>query len=255
MGLFSFLRKNQQTSTSREDKFYSRAEEESRVKSPETVSRKRKASNEAVAPLLPQKKRARRRLIGAIALVLTAVIGLPMIFDSEPKRLSDDIDIQIPSKEKPLPTMKLPSSGSPASATLATKVPATAALDPQEEILEVPALSPSVEPAKTPRTDKDSVSEKKVDNKLAIPKPAPDKPAEKYLIQVAALATKEKINELQAKLKAAGIKFFTQTVPTVSGERTRIRIGPFNTKEEAEKMRAKLIKLGLNGTLIPIHTN
>jgi len=49
--------------------------------------------------LIPEKKRARRRLIGAVAIVLAVVIGLPMVLDSEPKPLSKNIVIQIPSKD------------------------------------------------------------------------------------------------------------------------------------------------------------
>lgn len=52
---------------------------------------------------LPEKKRARRRLIGAVALVLAAVIGLPMVFDSEPKQTAPQIAIEIPSKDELLP--------------------------------------------------------------------------------------------------------------------------------------------------------
>ena len=49
---------------------------------------------------MPEKKRARRRLVGAIALALLVAVGLPMLLDSEPKPLSTDIDIRIPSKDK-----------------------------------------------------------------------------------------------------------------------------------------------------------
>jgi DedD protein len=44
------------------------------------------------------RRRARRRLVGAIALVVLAVIVLPIIFDKEPKPVSQDIVIQIPSQ-------------------------------------------------------------------------------------------------------------------------------------------------------------
>jgi DedD protein len=70
-------------------------------------------------------------------------------------------------------------------------------------------------------------------------------------VQVAAFATPEKVNELRNKLKSAGITSYTQRVATESGEKIRVRIGPFTSKEEADKMRAKLAKLGLNGTLVP----
>jgi DedD protein len=80
---------------------------------------------------------------------------------------------------------------------------------------------------------------------------AAEKKSGKFVIQVAALATKEKVNELQTKLKDAGIHSYTQKVATEAGDRTRIRVGPFANKDEAERIRAKIVKLGLNGTLVP----
>jgi DedD protein len=47
-------------------------------------------------PMLPEKRRAHRRLIGALALVVAAIVGLPMILDSQPKPTVTDISIQIP---------------------------------------------------------------------------------------------------------------------------------------------------------------
>ena len=44
------------------------------------------------------RRRARRRLVGAIALVVFAVIVLPIVFDKEPRPISQDIVIQIPSQ-------------------------------------------------------------------------------------------------------------------------------------------------------------
>jgi DedD protein len=81
--------------------------------------------------------------------------------------------------------------------------------------------------------------------------PAADKKPGKFIIQVAALASRDKVDELQGRLKNAGIKSYTQRVATDNGERTRIRVGPFGSKEEAEKARARLSKLGLSGTLAP----
>jgi DedD protein len=45
------------------------------------------------------RKRARRRLVGAITLVIAAVVILPMVLDSKPKQRSQEIDIRIPSEE------------------------------------------------------------------------------------------------------------------------------------------------------------
>jgi DedD protein len=303
MGLFSFLRKNKQESASDDSTFYSRAEEvpgATRGRGKRRQGKQAAQSDASNDPVLPEKKRARRRLIGAVALVLAAVVGLPMILDSEPKPLADDIAIQIPSRDKLLPP---PANPKPDTPPTASRVEASASLDPKEEVIAPPAPDtaqaaaktpsptprlavapraeeeaakeprPVVKPAKAvvadkaervehaehvaakadPRTVRKNddaararaLLEGKVDPQTAEKKP------EKFVIQVAALATKEKIDELQSKLKGAGIKSYTQKVATASGDRTRIRVGPFPSKDEAEKMRARIVKLGLNGTLVP----
>lgn len=282
MSLFSFLRKNKQESASDDGAFYSRAEEESKAVRGRTRRRSAQA-DPATDPVLPEKKRARRRLIGAVALVLAAVIGLPMILDSEPKPLADDVVIQIPSKEKAAPM----ESAAPALAQQ------DASLDAKEEMIEPPAAEtkpapeatkaaqevaappaqtnandaakPETAPAKT--ADKAQPAPAKTESKavdrsedaaralaLLEGKPDPksaDKKAGKFVIQVAALATQEKVDELQAKLKQGGISSYTQKIATASGTRTRIRVGPFASKDEAEKVRARIVKLGLNGTVVP----
>ena len=59
------------------------------------------------------KRRGRRRLVGALALVLLAVIVLPMVFDPEP-RPGPTVSVRIPGedetpfKPKPLPQKKEP---------------------------------------------------------------------------------------------------------------------------------------------------
>lgn len=278
MGLFSFLRKKQQESSVGNSDFYSQADEEQ----PSGRS-KRKQSNkrtEAVDPVLPEKKRARRRLIGAIALVLAAVIGLPMILDSEPKPLSDDINIQIPSKDTAAPIAQ-----SKAPTTQKNSQPTAESLSPDEEVIEAPAsqvaakteVKPeeksevkAVEPEKKPQVAKVETPEHKVATPPTIAKTdhsdeaararaildgkantAAPKASGKIVLQVAALATQDKVNELQKKLQGAGLKSFTQKVATESGERIRVRVGPFANEAEAEKARAKLTKLGLTGKQVP----
>ncbi len=48
---------------------------------------------------LQLKKRARRRLVGAIVLVTAVAVVLPMVLDSEPRPSSQSIEIQIPSPD------------------------------------------------------------------------------------------------------------------------------------------------------------
>src|SRR3989338_3229864 len=46
------------------------------------------------------KRKARRRLIGAVALTLAVVVILPMVLDSEPKLTGQDIELRIPAPDK-----------------------------------------------------------------------------------------------------------------------------------------------------------
>jgi DedD protein len=285
MSLFSFFRKNKQESSSGDGKFYARADQKA---TPTRGRAKRKQGNEAndpVDPVLPEKKRARRRLVGAVALVLAAIIGLPMILDSEPKPLADDIAIQIPSKEKPVQARS--ESNRPVAPVAINKASVAAALDKDEEVIQLPGASTAPVQAGDNATNKTEpkatqIAVSEPDPKAAMqPKPAEktedpararaildakpaartetakaladkEKTAGKFVLQVAALGSKDKVDELQGKLKSAGIKSYTQKVATESGERIRIRVGPFATREEADKARAKLGKLGLNGTLVPV---
>jgi DedD protein len=100
MGLFSFLDKNKQANDE---------ENNPPVKARRTRRSESSEAQEPLDPALPEKRRARRRLIGATALVLAAIIGLPMIFDSEPKPFSDEIAIQIPARDAPATRQSAPS--------------------------------------------------------------------------------------------------------------------------------------------------
>ncbi len=167
MSLFSSLRKNKQESTSSDSEFHSRAEEESAAVRGRGKRRQGKPSAVPADPVLPEKKRARRRLVGAVALVLAAVIGLPMVLDSEPKPLADDIAIQIPSQDQMLPpaAMRKPTSN-------ASQVAASDTLDEKEEMLDAPiATATSV----VPNTQRDDSVLAKVDKSVGTKLPDGEK--------------------------------------------------------------------------------
>lgn len=102
MGIFSFGKKDDADAPRRrgtESGSSRRSNPSTRV---ERRSRRPDRSGDAEAmlldPTLPEKQRARRRLVGAIALVLAAIVILPMVLDSHPKPVTDDIAIDIPSR-------------------------------------------------------------------------------------------------------------------------------------------------------------
>ncbi|HEY9321569.1 MAG TPA: SPOR domain-containing protein, partial [Achromobacter sp.] len=74
--------------------------------------------------------RARRRLAGAVALVLAAVIVLPMVLDSQPVPVADNIPIRVPERNTPFqPQVSEPQATAPAASGSAA-VPGTAPADP-----------------------------------------------------------------------------------------------------------------------------
>jgi DedD protein len=51
---------------------------------------------------LQLKKRARRRVVGAVAFVSVVAVVLPMVMDHEPRQVVHDVEIRIPGQdEKP----------------------------------------------------------------------------------------------------------------------------------------------------------
>ncbi|AKM33045.3 hypothetical protein AB870_20065 [Pandoraea faecigallinarum] len=98
------------------------------------------SEHEQLDPLLPEKQRARRRLVGALALVLAAVIILPMVLAPEPKPAADDIAIQIPGKDTNSPPVRV----KPKAAAV---TPSDASLDKGEEAVDSSTLAQSAKPA------------------------------------------------------------------------------------------------------------
>ncbi|VVD90322.1 SPOR domain-containing protein [Pandoraea anhela] len=101
------------------------------------------SEHEQLDPLLPEKQRARRRLVGALALVLAAVIILPMVLAPEPKPTADDIAIQIPGKDANSPPVRV-------KPPVATAPPSDASLDKGEEAVDSSTLAQSAKPAPAP---------------------------------------------------------------------------------------------------------
>jgi len=243
MGLFSFPGKNQQD-----------ADDDLDVPvKPRRSRRSPTQDEEPVDPMLPEKQRARRRLIGATALVLAAIIGLPMIFDADPnKPLADDVETQIPDKISPSPESLKPQ---PAPQSVTQKVVESPVPVPPVPSQPVSELKVAPEPAKTVKSNTEAsekpASDKTSDDKAPVDedKTQTKEKARKYLLQVAAVNSKTKADDLKSRLKESGIKAYSEKISTKDGDRFRVRVGPFGTREEAEKMQARVKKLGLSGSV------
>ncbi|CAH2940329.1 MAG: Septum-associated cell division protein DedD [uncultured Paraburkholderia sp.] len=101
MGIFSFGKKDDAPSRRGANTSSTRAARSERVERRRRTERTVDADAMLLDPTLPEKQRARRRLVGAIAMVVAAVVVLPMVLDSHPKPVTDDISIDIPSRPAP----------------------------------------------------------------------------------------------------------------------------------------------------------
>ncbi len=163
------------------------------------------------------KRRARRRLIGAVALATAIVVVLPMLLDSEPKSVGRDIEIRIPDKDKVgefVPNISMPPAPDTPQAASVEAAPAPAAAS---QVLAAP-----VAPA-------------------AAVSPPTATPQESFVVQIGAFANADSAHRLQTKLRKEGIKVYTENV----GDKTRVRAGPYPTRAAADQVRHKLEMQGL----------
>ena len=204
------------------------------------------------------RKRARRRLVGAVALVIVSVVILPMVLDSEPKMVVHEIDIQIPSEnsvaeftpkivpevvppiveeipdresvEDPRPETPKPEPVDQAKTLLPTPqvIPKTA--QSSEKLIERPVESKTI-----------SKAESRVEKKPSS--------ASTFVVQLGAFSDPLKAKQQQQNLTTNGITTYTENIKTEKGEVTRVRIGPFSVRSEAEEMRNRLKGLGINGVV------
>lgn len=215
---------------------------------------------------LQLKKRARRRLVGAVALVLLIVVFLPMVLDSEPKPLNQDVSITIPPIPKPesasqlsAPAVQPPSSSSAAPGAMPriAGLPQDAAQPPSSD---APAESPATE-APAPAAPKAAAVRPAAPKSSPEPRP-PAKPSPKhdakpapvaaapasddgFVVQLGAFSNAVNAKALQRKLQDNKFKAYTELIKDTHGDRTRVRVGPFASREAAEKARDRMKSMKL----------
>jgi len=187
---------------------------------------------------LQLRKRARRRLVGAIVLVLLVIVVVPMFLDhTEHKQPVQDIDVRIP----PIPGQQTPPN--PPAATPPAAPPAQ-----QQPAAQPPPTPPAQAKAPSPAETEVAISPPIVP--APKPEPAPAAKAapqarEGFVIQLGAYSKSATAKQLVRKLKAQKFPAYTEPVKTPQGTRTRVRAGPYSTMDAAEKARERLGSLKL----------
>jgi len=214
------------------------------------------------------RRRARHRLIGAAVLVLLAVIGFPLLFDTQPRPIAVDIPIEIPDRAKVKPLPAPPQSHMQGAVTQDVPAKAPAAVTSAPAAV-AEAAKPASTPAATPKADASKADAtakatpeavkpaKAVDTARAQPVAA-DKPAKaqeadgRFIVQVGAFADVGKARETRLRVEKAGLKTYTNVAETRDGRRIRVRVGPFASRAEADKAASRIKELDLPASILTL---
>jgi len=187
------------------------------------------------------KRRARRRLVGAIALAVLAVVILPVVLDQEPRPVTQALTVEIPSEDGgPFNTRVLPPLPPPPAA------PRKAA----EDKATAPPESKAAEPASRARASQQG-SAGTTDKERGKTDVAEARRAQAllndqaYIVPLGAFSNPDNAKQVQDRAASAGITSYTESLKSPQGEHTRVRAGPFTSRDAAEKARDKLKSLGL----------
>ena len=184
------------------------------------------------------KKRARRRLVGSVVLVIMAIVFLPMILEHVPEQERKEIEINMLSEnvlDKPSEVIYQNMS---TENKISTSIkPNIISNTPKEVIIKSEKL--------TEKAGSKEDSESNSQDKELI------KTIEKYVVQLGAFSDATKAKDQQRSLEANGIrKAYTEMIKNENAEVTRVRVGPFSTRDEAENEQIKIKLLGINGVVI-----
>lgn len=204
------------------------------------------------------RKRARRRLLGAIALALTAAIVLPVVMDHEPRAPAQDIAVRIPPRDS-LPALAQPARPEPAD--IDVMIPPA----PPDTDSTAPATTGSapVAPPAPPAPRAPVPASPKAESPKPAAAPAAASEASRvaalldgksgsFALQLGVFSDAANVAKLRARAKELGFPTFTEPVKLENGQsRTRVKVGPFPTRAAAEAAQRKLEGAGMRSMVAP----
>ena len=168
-------------------------------------------------------KALKQRLTGAIALVISGVVLIPLLLDGAGYNARFSRDIEIP----PAPVIKIKS---------------------WEELKEIPANLP-VAKVKTQSKNHKKPADKPVTSNKKITKPS----IKAWALQLGSFSQETNALVLQDQLRAKGYRAFIVKSKKSSNTRYEVRIGPDLDRSKIEKIAKKLKSSGNRDSLIVTH--
>jgi len=192
----------------------------------------------------------KERIIGAIVLVVFAVLVVPVFLDGssdEQETISEAVTLPGQNKqERKQQTIVLDRDRSEPVPTSRTPSQANSDSGPQQA---------GSKTSKPPVQQPAAVVEKD-DSKSASAAPASETPAATsatgmWAVQLGSFSSQENAERLAASLRDQGYAAFLSQLQTASGALHRVRIGPQKDRESAEAIAAQLGKSGHAGQVVP----
>lgn len=187
------------------------------------------------------KKRARRRLVGAIALVLLMVIILPMVLEDREKSVQqEDIEIVMPNEQSDDDDVSIAED-------------AEMSADNEESLVQPPNTEDATTNEVVALPKPTALPEKQAPKKTTSEKKEPSKStsvSNKYYVQIGVFSDPSNIEKLQAKLNDLGYKSLTEKITTDTGVKTRLRTDSFNGRNEAAIALENIKDAGLAGMVV-----
>ena len=191
------------------------------------------------------KKRARRRLVGAIALVLLMIIVLPMILkDRAASSPQDKITISLPGEQQTV----TPVAPSDFDSSIVPAEPATAPLPTTD------TSEPTVDPAAAAKPEPAKETPVKPESAKPVPAKETTKPKNEathhFYVQIGVFSDEANVKQLQGKLSDLGYKSQTEKIDTDKGKKIRLKTQLFADRNEAAIALENIKDSGLTGMVV-----
>jgi DedD protein len=217
----------------------------------------------------------KERVIGAIALVVIAVLVVPVFLDgpsTEAEVVSESVTLPGQNeqsrkqqtivlerdRDQPVPVsgsrnLKATTAAEKLAADDAARKAAAAALA-AERAAEVKASPPEEEKSEASREaakTEPATMIARAEGKAAAPPGAPESATGMWAVQLGSFSNQANAERLAADLRKSGYAAFLSQLGTSSGSLHRVRVGPQKDRESAEAVAGKLNDDGHKGQVVP----
>ncbi len=206
-------------------------------------------------PMAEHKRRARWRLFGAILIAGSVAAITPFLLEEQARPLSQDLLIEIPSKNSKFTKIDSLKPQDPAAQESASSVTSATPVTPQGPATPATPQGP-VAIAKSETTKEAPAKElpakqtpaKQTPAKEASPTAAKTKG---FMVQVGAYSKPESAASTKKRMESGGHRVVTETIKAADGsDRHRVRIGPFETRDAAEQVRDRAKAQGYDAIVV-----